>query len=200
MSRRTDGQPIRVPSGGDYGARQQLESQQRAQRLPEGPNAPQPGTAAGGQQGEQQLAQPPGQGGLGDVFAPTARPEEPPQRGQDPVIPEDPDETLRAVYSVTRSEDIRRLLEWRENMRSRPPPEPPRERRTPGKRITPKRPDQPPQAAANAPPTDTEEIEPGTPPEPTPASGGPLPTPSTGQEEPLSAGAEPPEPPPGEGV
>lgn len=112
LSQRTDGQPLRAPTGMDYGERQQLMAQQRARRLPEGEGPPQPQTGQGQQGGQAPPAS------LGDVFQPTERPGEPPTSGANEpqsMLPEDPDEFARALFSVTQTEDLRRLLEWREN-------------------------------------------------------------------------------------
>lgn len=112
LSQRTDGQPLRAPTGGDYGERQALLAQQRARRLPEGQGTPQPGSAGG-----RQVAGQPAQG-FEDAFRPTERPGEPPSAGAgepQSMLPEDPDEFARALFSVTQTEDLRRLLEWREN-------------------------------------------------------------------------------------
>lgn len=120
QSQRTDGQPMRAPSGMDYGERQQLMAQQRARRLPEGEGAPQPSPSQGQQGGQTQAP-----ASLGDVFRPTDRPGEAPNSGaREPqsMLPEDPDEIARALFSAAPTEDLRRLLEWRENRMMRQGP------------------------------------------------------------------------------
>lgn len=114
LSQRTDGQPMRAPRGMDYGERKQLLAQQRARPLPEGEGPPQPATGQGQQAGAP--VQEPGPSG--DVFRPTDRPSESPSAGageRQSLLPKDPDEFARALYSVTQNEDLRRMLEWREN-------------------------------------------------------------------------------------
>lgn len=116
LSARTDGggQPVRVASGGAYGERKALEGQQQAAPLAAG--SPVPGGGGGGQPPQGAPASPL------DVFTPTERPGEPITSGipMGPgaggmVLPPDPDEFARAVFAQAPSEDLRRLLEWRDN-------------------------------------------------------------------------------------
>jgi hypothetical protein len=109
MSRRTDGgpterQPIRVASGGAYGARQALETQQQAAPLPNTMPTP-----AGPGRG-------PGLAPVGpSVFGPTARPNEPVTAGLrsgPAILGDDPDVVLRALYRLFPHPDIARLLRY----------------------------------------------------------------------------------------
>lgn len=122
MARRKSGeQPVRVPTGGDFGARKQLESMQQAIPLPAttGGSSPSPPT------------QPPGGGGAAplvdvqrpDIFGPTRRPDEPLSAGvvgPGGLLPDDPTELLRAVYLAFPSPGVRRLLERAARMSGRP--------------------------------------------------------------------------------
>ena len=103
MSRRTDlgpagsgGQPVRVPTGGAYGDAKAAREQQSG--------APMQSAPAGMTQG---------------VFGPTARPGEPvtdgaplgPGASPEPVLADDPDMLLRAMYRATGHPDLLRLLQ-----------------------------------------------------------------------------------------
>ena len=101
QSRRTDGgagsktQPIRVPTGGDYGEASASRAQQQAAPLAAG-GAPTPVAGAGGG-GTPVPAQPEG------VFGPTERPMESPLAGlagPGASPPVDVDEAIQALYSV----------------------------------------------------------------------------------------------------
>jgi hypothetical protein len=102
MSARTDmtpagsqGQPVRVAGGGDYGSRQSsVQAQQAAPMAAQGGGRPLPPSLSGG------------------VFGPTERPGEAPTampQGQ-PQAMEDPDMLLRAIFSQFPHPDIERLL------------------------------------------------------------------------------------------
>lgn len=110
-------QPVRAPSGGPYGQRSQLESAQRAIPLPAsegttgaappGPaGTPPPPVSAGGTPATPPPAvvppTPP------DLYAP-ADPNGP--GFADPLLPEDPAEFLRAVYTMFPSPGLRALIE-----------------------------------------------------------------------------------------
>lgn len=109
MSRRTDGgptdrQPIRVASGGAYGARQALETQQQAAPLPN--SAP-----TGGRAGPGAAPVPVGP----SVFGPSTRPNEPVTAGLrsgPAIMGDDPDAVLRALYQLFPHPDIARLLRY----------------------------------------------------------------------------------------
>lgn len=109
LSRRTDGgpgsgtQPIRVPTGGDYGERQASTAQQQAAPLAAG------GAPTGGG-GVPPIASPSPDG----VFGPTERPNVPltqgiGQRGAPPVI--DPTTMLQILYEKFPSPYLARLME-----------------------------------------------------------------------------------------
>lgn len=114
MARRRSGeQPVRAPTGGNYGARRQLEAAQGAVPLPNNdPASTVPAATSGGGGGGRPAApvQAP------DVFAPTQRPGEPLTAGSGPegfgMLPADPVETLRAIYLRSPSSGVRRLLEY----------------------------------------------------------------------------------------
>lgn len=113
-SRRTDGgagsqsQPIRVPTGQDYGEAGELEAQQRA--------APLASTGSGG--GGEEVARlssqpPPGAIPQGGVFGPTERPNESPLAGaaQRPnAVAQDMHGFLNVLYSAFPHPAIARLL------------------------------------------------------------------------------------------
>lgn len=114
LSRRTDGtQPVRVAPGGAHGTRQALEQQQQAAPLPDRTGAAPTGT-------------PPGPGGaapptIHDPFAPTRRPGEPITAGvnagpgpgrQQPLLPEDPYEAVRALIQANPHPDLIALLRY----------------------------------------------------------------------------------------
>ena len=109
LSRRTDGgpgsssQPIRVPTGGDYGDRQAGIAQQQA-----APLASAGGTPAGG--GGAPISPPSPDG----VFGPTERPNVPltrglGQQGASPVV--DPHTLLQILYEKYPSPYLARLME-----------------------------------------------------------------------------------------
>lgn len=122
MSQRTDGgpasdsQPVReIPAEDFHGQRQQLTEQQSSAPLRAGGRST-PAPSRGGQ------PEPSGGGGGAaplDVFGPTERPNEPPTegaplgpgKGRAQLLPDDPYESLRAVYSVHPHPDIAALLE-----------------------------------------------------------------------------------------
>ena len=112
LSARTDGgpgnarQPIRVASGGPYGQRQALTGLQAAAPLAAGAVAP--GTASAGAVSSFAAPGPrPPQ-----VFGPTERPSEPLSAGlrAGPILPDDPDVLLRALYWIYPHPDILRLM------------------------------------------------------------------------------------------
>jgi hypothetical protein len=111
LARRTDGgpgsstQPLRVPSGGDYGDRQAAETQQRS-----APLAAQAGPPTGGGGAPIPLPSPSG------VFGPTERPNVPLTQGlgqqapgASPVL--DPTTLLRVLYEKFPSPYLARLME-----------------------------------------------------------------------------------------
>lgn len=114
MARRKSGeQPVRVPTGGDFGARKQLESMQQSFPLPAtggGSAPPAPAAAGGGGSAPMPMPMPV------DVFGPTQRPDEPLTAGAGPegvgMLPPDPAELLRAIYLRYPSPGTRRLLEY----------------------------------------------------------------------------------------
>ncbi len=98
QSRRTDGgagsktQPLRTPTGGDYGEAGKLEEQQRSAPLAVAGGAPVPSQAS---------SAPPAPGG-GGVFGPSERPGEDPNTGmmtRGQAVAEDVDGYLRVLYS-----------------------------------------------------------------------------------------------------
>jgi hypothetical protein len=105
LSRRTDGgagsksQPIRTPTGGDYGAATQIREAQQAVPLEAAPST---AVGAGGAPSSPTTAPPSAPPVPGGVFGPTERPNEPPTAGiagaQTPVP--NTDDALRALYSV----------------------------------------------------------------------------------------------------
>lgn len=110
MPRRSkDTQPIRAPTGGDYGARQQLESAQRAVPLPANRGN---GGGGGGQAQPPPMARP-------NVTGPTQRPGEPltagamagPGPAERGMLPDDPVHFLRAILVQHYSPGLARLLE-----------------------------------------------------------------------------------------
>lgn len=110
MARRKSGeQPVRVPTGGDFGARKQLESMQQAFPLPAttGGGTPSSPSAGGGGPVPTEVQRP-------DIFGPSQRPDEPVSAGamgQVGLLPDDPAEFLRAVYLAHPTPGVRRLLE-----------------------------------------------------------------------------------------
>lgn len=111
MARRRRGeQPVRVPTGGNFGARQQLEAAQAAQPLPdvrEGGPAPTP--APGGAPADPAAAMPPV-----DVFGPSTRGDGEGGMGEPPIenlLPDDPVSFLRSIAMAHPSPGIIRLLE-----------------------------------------------------------------------------------------
>ena len=116
--RRTDGgagsksQPVRVPSGGAYGARKAAEAQQGGAPMASGsaPRQDAPSGAGGGA--------PTGGGG---AFGPTQRPSESPsQQVTNNPVAQNPQEALRVMYSQFPHPAIKRLLDM-SNYGSRPP-------------------------------------------------------------------------------
>lgn len=121
MSQRTDGgpasssQPIReIPADDFHGQRQQLTQQQSSAPLRAGgPDAPAPPPPGQGPEPQRGSAAPL------DVFGPSERPEEPPTegaplgpgKGRAQLLPDDPYQSLRAVYAVKPHPDIAALLE-----------------------------------------------------------------------------------------
>jgi len=111
LSARTDGAvPTTLPTGGDYGDRKALAEQQSA-----APMTPQP---AGGGVAPAGRPRPGSQFG-GSAFAPTQRPGEPMTAGVDwgdgpgapqPVLPEDAYMAARALYAVSPSPELERLI------------------------------------------------------------------------------------------
>lgn len=115
-----DSQPVRAPTGLDYGERKQVTDAQRAAPLPDNRSQPPGGGQGGG---------PPGGGGGGqgapvaDVFGPTDRPNEPATAGAalgpgstslETLLPpvDDAVETLRAlVVAGFGGPGVRRMLE-----------------------------------------------------------------------------------------
>ncbi len=101
LSRRTDGgagnkgQPLRTPTGGDYGAGKALTDQQKGAPLANPSSGGAAGPASGGPPPE--LGPP-----TGDVFGATARPGEAPTMGASlpgQLIAQDVDAFLRVLYS-----------------------------------------------------------------------------------------------------
>jgi len=114
LSQRVDGgpgsktQPLRVPTGQPYGARQAAIAQQQGAPLP---------VAGGGGGGTAPVA-PAGGPPPVDVFRPTDRPGEDPATGVgDAVNPMnfDPDFQLRAIYAAYQHPDLAALLALRDN-------------------------------------------------------------------------------------
>lgn len=110
--RRTDGgpgsttQPIRVPTGGNYGEAGALEAQQQAAPLPAGGPG---GTPPAG---------PPSAGALNagiDVFGPTKRPFQDPRTGSSAMpttsLSRNPQAALRVMYAKFPHPAIQRLLD-----------------------------------------------------------------------------------------
>ena len=113
LSQRTDGQPIRLASGGDYGDRAASEAMQQAAPLAAAGQASTTGAPAGSATGPQGAPLP-------DVFGPTARPGEPITAGaplgagpNGSMLPDDPDAQLRALYEAYPHPDLLALLEMR---------------------------------------------------------------------------------------
>ena len=111
--RRTDGgagsksQPLRVPTGGAYGQNKAATQQQGAAPMASGgPTAPGQPTAQGPS---------PDAAMGGGVFGPTERPNEPlaAPSGMENPMANDPQATLRLLYSVMPHPNIRRLLDMR---------------------------------------------------------------------------------------
>jgi hypothetical protein len=120
--RRTDGgagsksAPLRVPSGGAYGARKATEAQQSGAPLAAGGGQPPSGGGMGG---------PSAGGGApptgGGAFGPTQRPHESPsQQVTNNPVAQNPQEALRVMYSRFPHPAIKRLLDM-SNYGSRPP-------------------------------------------------------------------------------
>lgn len=114
LSRRTDGgpgsdtQPIRVPTGGDYGDAKRLEAQQKGAPLPD--NTPSPPSPSGA--GSRLSATGPTGG---DVFGPTQRPGESPLAGV-PLggqTPTDPDTIIRLLYAAFPHPQLLKLIRRR---------------------------------------------------------------------------------------
>ncbi len=112
--RRTDGgagsksQPLRVPTGGAYGEAGALTAQQQGAPLPNNQASAAPQGVSGG-------GAPAGPPGGGGVFGPTERPTEPlaaPSGAENPMA-NDPQATLRLLYSVMPHPNIKRLLDVR---------------------------------------------------------------------------------------
>lgn len=111
---RTDGgagskrQPLRVPAGGAYGERQAAEAQQAAAPLPDN-------TQTGALVAPS--AAPAAPTGPADVFAPTARPNEPIVTGAELASPIalSPQATLRVMYAKFPHPAIARLIDWSAN-------------------------------------------------------------------------------------
>lgn len=112
--KKSNAQPVRAPTGGDYGARRQLEAAQSVEPLPDNRALPAISGGGGGQQAPQApVARP-------DVFGPTQRADEPLTAGA-PMgagpnsvgthLPDDPVEFLRAVQMEFPSPGLARLLE-----------------------------------------------------------------------------------------
>ncbi len=112
-------QPVRVPTGGPQGQRQQLETAQQVIPLPDrqsggGPLSPQTNGAV-------PVERP-------DVFGATTRPGEPltagAAAGPGPngigMLPDDPIEFLRAIYLQFPSPGLRRLIETSGNQNATP--------------------------------------------------------------------------------
>lgn len=106
MARKRHTQPVRVPTGGDYGSRQQLEAAQQAIPLPVsggasgGPPHP-PAGPAPSPVAPPAISRP-------DIFAPNPGGAAP---GPEPFLPDDPAEFLRAVYMQFPSQGLRDLIE-----------------------------------------------------------------------------------------
>ena len=112
MSQRTDGgpgnqrQPLRVPSGGQYGDRKALIAQQQAAPLAAGTPTPQP--------------QAPVDPGAFDAFRPSDRPAEPitagiasgPGPSGQTMLPADPHEGVRALIRANPHPDLIALLDY----------------------------------------------------------------------------------------
>lgn len=105
MARRRQ-QPVRVPTGGPYGARKQLESAQQAVPLPVsggadgGPPIP-PAGPAPSPSAPPTISRP-------DIYAPNPSGTAP---APEPFLPEDPAEFLRAVYMQFPSPGLRDLID-----------------------------------------------------------------------------------------
>ena len=112
-------QPVRVPTGGRQGQRQQLETAQQVIPLPDrqGGGGPVPVQTNGAVPVERP-----------DVFGPTSRPGEPLTAGAPAgpgsngigMLPDDPTEFLRAVYLMYPSPGLRRLIETSGNQNATP--------------------------------------------------------------------------------
>ena len=113
-------QPVRVPTGGPQGQRQQLEASQKAIPLPAG-TGPQQGAAP--PNGAVPVQRP-------DVFGPTSRPGEPltagAAAGPGPngigMLPDDVDGFLRAIEMQYPSPGLRRLREFSARRTRNAPP------------------------------------------------------------------------------
>ena len=109
-------QPIRVPTGGPQGQRQQLETAQQVIPLPD-----RQGGAPAQTNGAVPVQRP-------DVFGATTRPGEPltagAAAGPGPngigMLPDDPIEFLRAIYLQYPSQGLRRLIETSGNQDATP--------------------------------------------------------------------------------
>lgn len=117
LSARTDGAvPQMLPSGGDYGDRKALATQQAgAPMSPQGGESTGAGVAPAGAQG---AAGPPSYGPQG-VFGPTARPGEPLTAGVDwgagpgappKALPDDAYIAAKALYSISPTPELERLI------------------------------------------------------------------------------------------
>ena len=110
-------QPVRVPTGGPQGQRQQLETAQQVIPLPDRQSGGAPPPQTNGAPVERP-----------DVFGATARPNEPLTAGAPAgpgpngigMLPEDPVEFLRAVWLQFPSPGLRRLIETSENQDATP--------------------------------------------------------------------------------
>ena len=104
-------QPVRVPTGGPQGQRQQLETAQQVIPLPDRQGGAPPAPTNGAP-----VERP-------DVFGATTRPGEPltagASEGPGPnglgMLPDDPNELLRAVWLQFPSPGLRRLIEFANN-------------------------------------------------------------------------------------
>ncbi len=110
-------QPVRAPTGGPQGQRQQLETAQQAIPLPAGPVPPGGAAPPNGVP----VSRP-------DVFGVTSRPGEPLTAGAPAgpgpngigILPDDPIEFLRAIYVQFPSPGLRRLIETSGNQDASP--------------------------------------------------------------------------------
>ena len=107
LSQRTDlapgGQPVRVASGGAYGDRKRLESQQSAAPLASRANPTAPARVT-----------PAATAAAPTAFGPTQYPSEAPNAGtfqRSSVLPEDPDMLLRVMYQINPNPYLLRLLQ-----------------------------------------------------------------------------------------